>query len=92
MDEASVTLKHDLEKTADILRAAGCSECYVFGSYADGRAHEKSDIDIAIRGLPPERFFYVYGQLPGTVDLIDLDDGSRFSKKLLLRGAMRRVF
>ena len=90
--DASEALRCDLEKAAEILKSAGCSECYVFGSYADGRARENSDIDIAIRGLPPERFFYVYGQLPGTVDLIDLDDGSRFSRRLLQRGAMRRVF
>ena len=86
------TIQNEINQAAAILRAAGCSECYVFGSIADGRVHENSDIDIAVRGLPPEKFYYVYGQLSGNIDLVDLDDGSRFSQKLQQRGAMIRVF
>ena len=86
----------DVIKAADILKSAGCGECYVFGSIADGRAGESSDIDLAVRGLPPEKFFYVYGQLSmqisRMIDLVDLDDGSRFSQKLQRREAMTRVF
>ena len=86
----------DINKAADILKLAGCGECYIFGSIADGRADDKSDIDLAIRGLPPEKFFYVYGQLSmqigREIDLVDLDDGSRFSQKLQRREAMTRVF
>jgi len=86
----------DIDKAADILKAAGCQECYIFGSVSDGRSHERSDIDIAIRGLPPERFFYVYGllarQVKRQIDLVDLDDESRFSRKLQRREAMMRVF
>lgn len=86
----------DINKAADILKSAGCHECYIFGSIAKERASEKSDIDFAVRGLPPEKFFYVYGQLSRQVgreiDLIDLDDGSRFSRKLQQREAMMRVF
>ena len=85
-------LKCEVDIAVDILKAAGCRECYIFGSIADGVADENSDIDIAICGLPPERFFIVYGQMPGRIDLIDLDDGSRFSSRLRRRGAMVRVF
>jgi len=96
MDTIPETFRSDIDKAADILKAAGCHECYVFGSAADGRSGEQSDIDIAVRGLPPERFFYVYGQLARQVkrpiDLIDLDDGSRFSRKLERRETMVRVF
>ena len=89
-------IQSDIIKAAEILKLAGCSECYIFGSVSKGQANDKSDIDIAVRGLPPEKFFYVYGQLSmlisRAIDLIDLDDGSRFSRKLLGREVMMRVF
>jgi predicted nucleotidyltransferase len=88
--------QQDINKAAEILKAAGCHECYIFGSISDGRADERSDIDIAVRGLPAERFFFVYGQLARQVkrpiDLVDLDDDSRFTRKLQRREAMMRVF
>jgi predicted nucleotidyltransferase len=87
---------NDINKAAEILKAAGCIECYIFGSISDGRSDDQSDIDIAVRGLPPERFFYVYGQLARhvvrQVDLVDLDEDTRFSRKLQRREAMLRVF
>jgi predicted nucleotidyltransferase len=90
------TFQNDINKAAKILKAAGCIECYVFGSIFEGRSDEKSDIDIAVRGLPPEKFFYVYGQLARQVerliDLVDLNEDTRFSKKLQRREAMLRVF
>ena len=86
----------DINKAVEILKSAGCYECYIFGSVSKGLAKDNSDIDIAVRGLPPERFFYIYGQLSmqisRAIDLVDLDDGSRFSKKLQQRGGMTRVF
>jgi len=86
----------DIKKAADILKSIGCDECYLFGSISEGRANAKSDIDLAVRGLPPEKFFYVYGQLSmqinRAIDLVDLDDGSRFSQKLQRKETMTRVF
>ena len=96
MPDVKSTIQSDIEKAAVILKSAGCVECYIFGSVSEGRASEKSDIDIAIRGLPPEKFFRVYGQLAmqisRAIDLVDLDDGTRFSQKLRRREAMTRVF
>jgi len=96
MSDIISDIQTDIEKAADILKSAGCTECYIFGSVSEGRAGEKSDIDIAIRGLPPEKFFYIYGQLAlqisRAIDLVDLDDGTRFSQKLSRREAMTRVF
>ena len=90
------TIQSDIDKAVDILKSAGCIECYIFGSVSKGHADESSDIDIAIRGLPPEKFFYIYGQLAlhvhRVIDLVDLDDGTRFSQKLRRREAMTRVF
>jgi len=96
MPDIAVDFQSDIDKAVEILKSAGCMECYIFGSIPEGRADENSDIDIAISGLPPSKFFYVYGQLAlqirRAIDLVDLDDGSRFSKKLHQREAMIRVF
>jgi predicted nucleotidyltransferase len=96
MSDIAVDLQSDIDKAAEILKSAGCVECYIFGSVSGGNANENSDIDIAVRGLPPNKFFYVYGQLAlqicRAVDLVDLDDGTRFSRKLRRREAMTRVF
>ena len=96
MPDIAADFQSDIDKAAEILKSAGCMECYVFGSIPKGQADEGSDIDIAIRGMPPSKFFYVYGQLAlqirRVIDLVDLDDGSRFSQKLHEREAMIRVF
>ncbi|HEX6972547.1 MAG TPA: nucleotidyltransferase domain-containing protein [Limnochordia bacterium] len=61
----------------------GASEVWVFGSLAlDARGiktfRRHSDIDLAARGIPKERFFAAQGRLlmaaDFPVDLIDLDD------------------
>jgi len=96
MAATSEMFQSDIAQAAEILKSAGCREFYIFGSVSDGRSTEKSDIDIAVRGLPPEKFFYTYSQLSWGIDrgidLVDLDDGSRFSQRLLERGGMVRVF
>jgi len=47
-----------------------------------GKIHQNSDIDIGIKGLPPEKFFRVYAQLDDNtsneVDLVDFDESSSF--------------
>jgi predicted nucleotidyltransferase len=49
----------------------------VFGSIAEERKREESDIDLAVAGLPPEIFFATMRRLANlfdrTVDLVDLD-------------------
>jgi predicted nucleotidyltransferase len=71
----------DIERAVRILKEGGCSEVHVFGSVADGRSREESDIDLAIRGCPPGKFFSLLGkllsELKHPVDLIDLDRDSR---------------
>ena len=71
----------DIERAVQILRRGGCSEVHVFGSVAEGRTRKGSDIDLAVRGCQPERFFSLLGELltelEHPVDLIDLDRESR---------------
>ena len=64
------------------------SSVYVFGSSLGlGKAN---DIDLGVEGIKPGLFFRFYGDLIGKlskpVDLVDLSDGSRFSRIVLKEG------
>jgi uncharacterized protein len=85
----------DLEIAIEYLQAIGCSEVYIFGSIAHGSSQSQSDIDIAVRGIQPDKFFFVYGELISRlqhdVDLVDLDLQKNFGKSLTELGQLRRV-
>ncbi len=60
----------------------GASEVWLFGSLARSRKRpevfgEHSDIDLAARGLPPEKYFHILSRINTgidiNVDLIDMD-------------------
>ncbi len=88
-------MKDLLEQGAALLTAAGAREVYVFGSVATGKTQEGSDVDLAVAGLPPERFFATMARLENlferSVDLVDLDDTSPFTDYLREKGVLRRV-
>lgn len=92
LDEAT---KRDVEAAAKILLAAGATEVFVFGSLAQGKARPESDLDIAVRGLPPERFFKAMSEVTFAVsrpfDLIDLDEENPFTEYLEKEGELLRV-
>jgi len=79
-------LRKRIEKAAQTLKAAGAREVYLFGSVATGTPHEGSDVDLAVTGLPPERFFEAMGNagdvLQQPMDLIDLDEDTPFTRYL----------
>ncbi len=85
----------DLETAIRYLLSKGCSEVYLFGSLGTGISRKESDIDIAVRGIRPEEFFAVYGelimQLRHKVDLVDLDLQADFGRVLAETGSLRRV-
>jgi len=68
----------DIETATNLLKNEGCQSVYLFGSLVTGKIHQNSDIDIGIKGLPPESFFRVYAKLDNNlsnvVDLIDFDE------------------
>lgn len=74
--------RKDVESAVTILKNAHCKSIYLFGSVATNNPHEKSDIDIGVCGLEPERFFSVYAQLSSelehSVDLVDFDEQKDF--------------
>ena len=51
-----------IDKAVEILKEAGCEKVYVFGSILD-EDREAEDIDIAVKGCPPDKFFRVYSKL-----------------------------
>ncbi len=91
----NASFQPDIDRAVAILKAGGCSEVFLFGSLAEGRAHEHSDIDLAVRGCPTGEFFRLYGELMGElehcVDLICLDKADPFAQFLLEHGLLLRV-
>jgi len=95
MSAAPEEITRLIAKAAAALRAAGAREVYVFGSAAQGRLREDSDVDMAVSGLPPEVFYRAMaaasGALGRPLDLVDLDEDSPFTRYLKREGELRRV-
>jgi len=79
----------------EILKSAGCTEIYLFGSIAEGRYGSDSDIDIAVKSLSKSIYFKVYGnilaEIGSAVDLVVLDYKNEFVKILEKEGTLKRV-
>lgn len=77
------------ERLGAVCHAYGANRVVLFGSVARGRARPGADIDLAVGGVAPERFFDLYGRLlvasPAPVDLVELDD----CPESLLAGVLR---
>jgi len=82
-------------KITKLLLEMGCVEIYLFGSQLNGTADEYSDIDIGIKGLPPQKFFATHSMLEDatgkTVDLIDFDEKPQFFALLQNLGELRKI-
>lgn len=88
--------QEDIKKATKILKENGAKEVFIFGSIANGKFNENSDIDIAVKGLCAEKFYKVASilmfELQNEFDLIDLDDKeNRFSQMLLNVGGLLKV-
>ena len=87
--------RNAIEVAADILGNQGASEIYVFGSAAEKDLEFCNDIDLAVRGIPPEKFYFVMGQVQMAIekrlDLIDLDEVNPFTDYLKSEGKLLRV-
>ena len=81
--------------TVNALKSLGAQEVYVFGSAATGRMRDASDVDVAVSGIPAERFLDAIGRaadaLGRSVDLVDLDEDTPFTRYLRREGELRRV-
>lgn len=88
--------QEDIKKAIEILKENGAEEVFIFGSIANGKFNENSDIDIAVKGLNEKDFYKVASilmfELENEFDLIDLDDKeNRFSQMLLKVGGLLKV-
>lgn len=87
--------QEDIDKAVKILKNEGCKVVFLFGSLVEGRFNEGSDIDLAIKGCPPGKFFRILGklllELNHTVDLIDLDKKSDFVQFIEREGILINV-
>ena len=83
LQSAPADVQHDIARGVEVLKRGGCREVYILGSVAEGRVGPDSDIDFAVRGCPPERFFKLQGrllmELSRSADLIDLDADAEFA-------------
>ncbi len=85
----------DISRAVAILKAAGCSQVFLFGSLASGKVREGSDIDLAVRGCPQGSFFHLLGrlllELDHSVDLVSLDRPDPFARYLETQGGLLQV-
>lgn len=95
LEDIPEAFREDVRRAVEILKAAGCTEIFLFGSTAVGTAGSRSDIDLAVRGCPLNQFFHLLGkllwELNCPVDLIDLDTRDAFVRFLEERGKLVRI-
>lgn len=84
-----------LAKATNILKNAGCTEIYLFGSQATGKANPNSDVDLGVKGLPPRLFFRMHSDLEEVlkmpVDLVDFDYQIDFFNLLKKVGELKKI-
>jgi len=88
--------RKNVRMAVEILKEVGCDDIFLFGSLAENNIREGSDIDIAVRGCPARKFFYVLGKLlrklDYPVDLVDLDEeNDAFSRFLTEEGELVQI-
>jgi len=85
----------DVRRAVEILKDAGCTDIFLFGSLAAGKIKDKSDIDLAIRGCPKGKFFHLLGrlllELDYPVDLVNLDRQDAFARYLEEEGELLQI-
>lgn len=93
MRAAAEAARAEAKRLAQILADEfGVKRVYLFGSFAWGfETRPDSDIDLAVEGLPPEKFFKAYGRLENTTryafDLVPLEQArSRLRERILKSG------
>jgi len=87
--------KKDIEIAKDLLKKEGCQSIYLFGSLVTGKNHNKSDIDIGIKGLPKGKFFEtcarVYFAINNNIDIVDFDNNADFYTLLTRQGEVVEI-
>lgn len=80
----------DRETIVRLAQRHGVRRILLFGSSATESPAEAGDIDLAVEGVEPSRFFAFYGDLmfglSKPVDLVDLGKQSRFTELVRREG------
>ena len=86
---------NQLLTATNLLKNAGCTDIFLFGSQATGRAHSDSDVDLGVKGLPPRLFYRMHWQLEDAldmkVDLVDFDFQRDFFELLQSMGELKKI-
>jgi predicted nucleotidyltransferase len=94
-EQLSESLRRDLRRATEVLQEHGCTEVFLFGSLANGEIHDRTDLDLAVRGCPKGEYFRILGQLllelDNGVDLVLLDREDPFGRFLQEEGELVRV-
>ena len=88
--------KEDILKAISLLKKAGCTEIYLFGSLTQGSAiRETADIDFAVKGLPNEIYFKTLADLlfslKHKIDLVSLDADISFARHLIEGNRLEKI-
>jgi predicted nucleotidyltransferase len=51
-----------IKQAAATLKTFGATDVFVFGSFAKNNFRDDSDIDLAVSGIPPEKFYEAMGR------------------------------
>jgi predicted nucleotidyltransferase len=85
----------DIGIAMNILKNEGCQSIYLFGSLVTGKSHDKSDIDIGIKGLPKGIFFEtcarIYFAIDNDIDIVDFDYNADFYNLLNRQGEVVEI-
>ena len=96
LNETPINFHQDLHNAVSYLNSIGIEEIYLFGSIARNETNDSSDIDLAVRGIKPEDFFQVYGELLMKVthpfDLVDLNLQEEFANRLIKDDQLKRLY
>ena len=84
--------EREIAKIITISEEFDVEKVLLFGSCLD-EIESAQDIDIAVKGVKPEKFFELYGKILGVVDseidLIPLEDTrEHFAKRILEKGRL----
>jgi predicted nucleotidyltransferase len=84
-----------VNRVAEMFKAYGATEVYLFGSRSTGKITNRSDWDFAVAGLPDEVFFRAMAEacdiLDSQIDLVDLDHENPFTQYLRENNELIRV-
>ena len=90
-----IKYQKDIEIAKNLLKEEGCQSIYLFGSLVTGKNHDKSDIDIGIKGLPKGKFFEtcarVYFAMDNDIDIVDFDNNLDFFALLIRQGEILEI-